>query len=184
MKNFPEGVRRRAYQSLTKRRIDIVEKDYVSEIRNKQITTQSGNTYSVDLVFLAVGVKPSSVSKESDLPTGPEGGMRVNQYLQCLEYPNIFGGGDCIYFQNHPLNKVGVYAVRENPVLYHNLKAALEEAPLTAFEPGGEYLLIFNMGDGTGIFHRSGISFGGKLAFAIKNHIDRRFMRQFQAIER
>jgi NADH dehydrogenase FAD-containing subunit len=182
MKNFPQGVRRRAYQSLTKRGMDIVEKEYIKEIRKNRITTESGDVHETDLVFLAVGVRPSHIIHESGLPTGPDGGMRVNRYLQCVEHPDVFGGGDCIYFQDQPLDKVGVYAVRQNPVLYHNLMACLNGSPFQAFEPGGEYLLIFNMGDGTGILHKKGISFGGKLAFAIKNRIDRRFMRKFQAI--
>jgi NADH dehydrogenase FAD-containing subunit len=183
MRNFPEGVRRRAYQSLRRRGIEIQEGDYVQEVRAGQITTASGKGFDADFVLLALGVTPSPIPRESDLPTGPDGAMRVNQHLQCTEYPEIFGGGDCIYFQDRPLDKVGVYAVRQNPILYHNLMASLNETPLQAFDPGGNYLLIFNMGDGTGIFHKRGITFGGRPAFVIKNYIDRRFMKKFQAIE-
>jgi NADH dehydrogenase FAD-containing subunit len=94
-----------------------------------------------------------------------------------------FQSGDCIYFQDRPLDKVGVYAVRENPVIYHNLMASLEGTALRAFDPGGDYLLIFNMGDGTGIFMKRRIIFQGKLAFKIKDYIDIKFMRKFQEIE-
>jgi NADH dehydrogenase FAD-containing subunit len=107
----------------------------------------------------------------------------VNAYLQCTEHPEIFGDGDCIYFQDHPLDKVGVYAVRENPVIYHNLMARLEGAALRVFDPGGDYLLIFNMGDGNGIFMKRRIIFQDKLAFKIKDYIDIKFMRKFQEIE-
>jgi hypothetical protein len=61
--------------------------------------------------------------------------------------------------------------------------AALEGGTMQAFEPGGDYLLIFNLGDGTGIFYKWRILFGGRLAFKIKDYIDRKFMREFQAIE-
>jgi NADH dehydrogenase FAD-containing subunit len=107
----------------------------------------------------------------------------VNDYLQCTQYPDMFGGGDCIYFQRQPLDKVGVYAVRQNPVLLHNLTAQLEGGELQPFDPGGGYLLIFNMGDGTGILNKAWITFGGRPAFVIKDYIDRKFMRRFQAIE-
>jgi hypothetical protein len=49
-----------------------------------------------------------------------------------------------IYFKNQPLDKVGVYAVRENQVLYQNLMASIEGRALQPFDPGGDYLLIFN----------------------------------------
>ena len=75
---------------------------------------------------------------------------------------------------------MGVYAVRENPILFHNLLSSLEETPLISFEPQEDYLLILNLGDGTGVFHRKKIVFPGKPAFYIKNWIDQRFMKTFQ----
>jgi hypothetical protein len=61
--------------------------------------------------------------------------------------------------------------------------ASLEGAELLPFDPGGDYLLIFNMGDGTGVLRKNWILFGGSLAFTIKDYIDRKFMKKFQAIE-
>lgn len=118
---------------------------------------------------MAIGVKPSPIFKESSLPTGPDWGLLVNEYLQSTEYSEIFGGGDCIYFRDQPLDKVGVYAVRENPVLYHNLMASLKGTELQPFAPDGEYLLIFNMGDGTGILRKKLLTLDGELAFKIKD---------------
>lgn len=183
MSRFPDNVKRKVVRSLIKRRIEILEQGYVKEIKTGQITLESGQRYDTDVIFLAIGVKPSPIFKESNLPTGPDGGLLVNKYLQSTKYPEIFGGGDCIYFKDKPLDKVGVYAVRENPVLYNNLMAALDGSNLMRFDPGGDYLLIFNMGDGTGVLHKKWVMFGGRLAFRIKDYIDRRFMKKFQSIE-
>ena len=183
MSRFPPGIARMARRSFKRRNIRIFEKQYVQEVRSGRVVLQSGEPYSCDLVFLAAGVRPSSIFRDSGLPTGPDGGLLVNRFLQSPSYPEIFGGGDCIYFQPHPLDKVGVYAVRENPILYHNLLASLEGTPLEPFDPGGDYLLIFNLGDGTGIFRKKMLLFGGHAAFMIKDYIDRRFIRTFQAIE-
>lgn len=184
MSRFPERIRNMAYKSLRQRGIKLVEQDYSEEVRTGRITLQSGAVHEVDIIFLAVGVKPSTIFKESGLPTGPDNGLLVNKYLQCTEYPDIFGGGDCIYFQDHPLDKVGVYAVRENPILYHNLMASLEDGKLLPFDPGGSYLLIFNVGGGKGILGKNSLIFDGRIAFWIKDYIDRKFMREFQAMEK
>lgn len=183
MLRFPDRVRKKAINSLTRRGIEILQEGFVKNVRSNEITMQTGQRHQVDVIFLALGIKPSPIFKDSHLPTGPDGGLLVNRYLQSPKYPEIFGGGDCIYFQEQPLDKVGVYAVRENPVLYHNLMAALEGKDLQPFAPGGDYLLIFNMGDGTGIFHKKWLTLDGRLALIIKDYIDRRFMRKFQAIE-
>ncbi|MCB2182476.1 MAG: FAD-dependent oxidoreductase [Desulfobulbaceae bacterium] len=183
MQRFPEKIQKLALHFLKERGIEVSEDDYVKEIKAKSIVMDSGHKHDLDFIFLALGVKPSPIFSESGLPTGPDGGLLVNQFLQCTEHPEIFGGGDCIYFQDHPLNKVGVYAVRQNPILLHNLMASLEGKALWPFDPGGDYLLIFNMGGGEGILNKSWLTFGGKTAFFIKDYIDRKFMRKYQAIE-
>lgn len=180
---FPEKVRRAGMQSLYKRGIQLFEKNRVSNVSWNGVELENREIYAADIAFLSTGVRPSPIFSASGLATGPQGGLRVNNHLQSVSHANIFGGGDCIYFQDQPLDKVGVYAVRQNPVLYHNLMAALDGAPLTRFSPEGDYLLIFNMGDGTGIFFKRGVLLKGRPAFWIKDYIDRRFVRKFQAAE-
>jgi NADH dehydrogenase FAD-containing subunit len=184
MARFPEKVRSKVAQSLNERGITIDTSGYVQSVSSGSITLESGQQHVCDLVFLALGVKPNPIFTNSQLPTGPDGGLRVNQYLQSEQYPLIFGGGDCIYFEPQPLDKVGVYAVRQNPILYANLMAALDERPLQAFDPGGDYLLIFNLGNGQGVLQKRWLLMGGKPAFWIKDAIDRRFMRKFQSLEK
>ncbi len=137
-----------------------------------------------NVVFVAVGIRPPRLFADSGLPVGPDGGLLVDKYLRCPEHPEIFGGGDCIHYapQGGPqgLDKVGVYAVRQNPILKHNLMAALEGSEPQPFDPGGGYLLVYNLGDGSGVFWKGGWIFGGRLAFFIKDWIDRKFMRRFQ----
>ncbi|MDW7772077.1 MAG: FAD-dependent oxidoreductase [Desulfobulbaceae bacterium] len=184
MADFPQSVRSRAIRSLVGRKIEIRENCEVSAISNGTIELKAGGTYAADHIFVAVGVHPSPLFMESGLTVGPDGGLLVNRYLQSIDYPDIFGGGDCIYFKDKPLDKVGVFAVRENPVLLHNLMASFENGSLMEFDPGGDYLLIFNLGDGTGIFRKKFLHFNGRLAFLLKDYIDRKFMKKFKALEK
>jgi NADH dehydrogenase FAD-containing subunit len=178
-----QGVRKRAVKSFENRGIRINEAGYVQSVDGQKVILESGAEFEGDVIFLALGVRPSPIFADSGLPTGRDGGLLVNSHLQSVEHPEIFGGGDCISFQDRALDKVGVYAVRENPVLFHNIKASLDGEPLKGFDPGGAYLLIYNLGDGTGIFHKGPILFGGKLAFKVKDWIDRKFMVEFQKYE-
>ncbi len=178
--NLPDTVRQRVLTSFQRRDIRVIEGLHLKGVEAGQVRLTDGRELAFDFLFLALGVKPPSLFQDSDLPTGPDGGLLVNEFLQSVVHPDIFGGGDCIYFQPQPLDKVGVYAVRQNPLLRDNLLAALEGRPLKPFQPGGAYLLIFNMGDGRGIFRKQNVVFGGRLAFWLKDYIDRRFMRKFQ----
>ncbi len=183
MSRFPVSVRRRIVRTLDRRGIEIREGAYARGASSSGIDLDNGETLPADFIFLALGVRPSPIFADSGIETGPDGGMKVNRFLQSTQYPEIFGGGDCIYFQDTPLDKVGVYAVRENPVLFANIEARLNGGELMPFDPGGDYLLIFNLGGGVGVLKKRWLEFGGRAAFMIKDYIDRRFMKEFQAIE-
>lgn len=181
LSDLPDRVRELALGSLDGRGILVREGVHVTSVKDGKARLDDGTEISADFTLLGTGVKPSSLFLESGLPTGDDGGLLVNSYLQSVRYPDIFGGGDCITMEELPLARVGVYAVRQNPVLLSNLAAALEGKPLGPFDPGNpHFLLILNMGDGTGIFRKGRWIWHGRLAFYLKDFIDRRFMRKFQ----
>jgi NADH dehydrogenase FAD-containing subunit len=165
---------------LEKKGVEIIEEGHVRQIENGSLLLENGQSYQADLVFSAVGVKPSRIFARSGLPIGSDGGLLVDKFLRSSRYSNIFGGGDCIYFEPKPLDKVGVYAVRQNEVLYKNLMACLDGKELEEFTPGGKYLLIYNLGEGEGVLSKWSFAFSGKLAFRIKDYIDRKFIQSFQ----
>jgi NADH dehydrogenase FAD-containing subunit len=178
---FPKRLQTKVHHSLGKRGIQVREGSRAASIETDRVVLEDGSDFRADVTFLATGVIPSRLFIESTLPTGGDGGLLVNNYLHCVGHPQIFGGGDCVTLQGKNLARVGVYAVRQNPVLLHNLSATLEDKPLQVFDPGSpEFLLILNMGDGTAVFRKGEWIFKGKLAFWIKDFIDRRFMRKFQ----
>ncbi len=177
---LPERVRRIALTSFSERGIDIVEGVRVHSFEKGEAILEDKRRIPFDLVFLALGVRPSPLFADSGLPTGPDGGLLVNAHLQTLSFPELFGGGDCISLEDHRLDKVGVYAVRQNPILYHNLMAALEGGEMQTFVPQKSYLLIFNLGNGKGIFWKGKKVFAGRAAFWLKDRIDRKFMKAFQ----
>jgi len=176
----PDKARRLALSSLQKRDIEVIEGNYAKAIESRTIILSDGRSIAFDVALMAVGIRPSPLFRDSGLPTGGDGGLLVNPYLQSVVYPEIFGGGDCISLEGHPLAKVGVYAVKQNPTLYHNLMAALQGDEMKVFKPQGAFLLILNMGDGRGILWKKGWVWDGRLAFVLKDYIDRRFMRKFQ----
>jgi NADH dehydrogenase FAD-containing subunit len=171
---------RLAEKSLSRRGVKILSNFMAASMDERAVHSQSGDTISYDLAILTIGIVPPRIFVDSGLKTSPDGALLVNDYLQSLDHPEIFGGGDCIAIQGKSLGRVGVYAVREGPILFHNLLARLTGKSIKAFRPQKRYLLIFNMGDGTGIFVRWPLVWQGKLAFRLKNYIDIGFMAKFQ----
>ena len=180
LSDFKSSVRKQALKSLTARQVRVIEGARVVAVKDRQTELSNGDVLDNDYVFMAVGVKPSPLFKDSGLPVGQDGGMLVNTFLQSVAYPELFGGGDCISFKPQPLAKVGVYAVRQNPILLHNLLNTLNGGALQEFVPQGTFLLALNMGDGTAVVRWHSLVWGGPLGFALKDYIDRKFMKTFQ----
>ncbi len=177
---FPPKARTLALIALNRRGIVAIEGVGAKTVFDGGVRLEDGRHIEGNMVFLAVGIRPAPLFRNSGLPTANDGGMLVNDYLQCATHPELFGGGDCVSLAGSPLERVGVYAVRQNRVLCENLRARLLGKPLRRFDPGGAYLLILNLGDGTGLFRRNQIVWAGPLAFRFKNFLDRRFMTRFQ----
>jgi NADH dehydrogenase FAD-containing subunit len=180
LSRFPQKLRGLAMRSFKQRGIEVTEGVRVGRIVSGNASLEDGREYPFDFLFLAWGIRPPALFEESGLPVGKDGGLLVNNYLQSVAFSEIFGGGDCISLQGRNLDKVGVYAVRQNPILYHNIMAALDGGKMKRFDPGEVYLLLFNLGDGKAIFRRKEWIWCSRFNFFLKNYIDRRFMRKFQ----
>lgn len=178
--DFPAKARALARGALARWGVELVEGVAAESIADGAVRLENGAHLEGDMVFVATGIRPSRLFRDSGLPTGGDGGLLVNDRLQCVDHPELFGGGDCISLAGSPLARVGVYAVRQNRPLHRNLLAFLEGRPLHRFDPGGGYLLVLNLGDRRGLFRRKGIVCAGRLAFALKDRLDRGFMRRFQ----
>ena len=132
---------------------------------------------------------PSRLFADSSLPVGTDGSLAVNEYLAALSHPDIFGAGDCIWFTPRPLERAGVFAVRESGVLLRNVSVALDKADgrggtdrMRKFSPSRNYLLLLNLSDGTALFWRRfpGVRLvcRSRWAWRLKDRIDRAFIRR------
>ncbi len=176
----PARVRQLVRQSLKARQIDVQENDGVLVRESNAVVLESGRRHRSDLTLYATGVRPPALFSEARLQTGASGGLLVDAHLRSLGHGEIFGGGDCVDHACGSLDKVGVYAVRQNPVLRHNLLASLKGTALRTFDPQSAYMLILNMGGGRAIAWKGERVYEGRLAFRFKDFIDRRFMKRYQ----
>ena len=95
---------------------------------------------------------------------------------------HVFAAGDCAHLTESPRPKAGVYAVREAPILYHNLRAALTGDPLRRYHPQRDYLKLISLGGKSALAEKFGTVISGPLMWRWKNRIDQKFMDQFRTL--
>lgn len=139
----------------------------------------NGTRIEAGLILAATGVVPPDVFLRSGLTTGDDGALWVNRHLQSPNDERIFGGGDAVSFRGARLPQFGVYAVRQGPVLYHNLQAILRNEPLSSYKPQRRYLYILDLGDATGLAIYGPLTLRGRLPLLLKHRIDKDFVKKF-----
>ena len=181
LSSSPEKARRGVTAYLRKRGVEVLTKTPVVSCVDGGAETGDGRKLPADLVVSSVGIVPRTLKRGSYLLGGEDGGLWVNSYLQSVSDPKIFGGGDSISFRGTALPRLGVFGIRQGPVLFRNLLAALEGRPLESYEPQKHYLYILNFGDGTGLAVYGTLCWRGRLPMMLKYAIDRRFMKLYDA---
>lgn len=124
--------------------------------------------------------------KDSGLSVNQDGFVKVGGNLLVENEHDLFAAGDCIHFSPQPLKKAGVYAVRQGRVLEHNIRAYFTgKSALKTFHPKKNVLSLITIGERKALVHQDSASMlrwmWPSLLWTVKDGIDRRFMKRFQA---
>ena len=164
---------------LRSRGVDVRTGTRVERADGDHAVLDTGDRLPFDVLVNATGLHPPPVLADFGLPRDGHGGMIVNDCLQSVASPAVFAGGDCASFHGDPLPRNGVFAIREAPVLRHNLLAAAERRRLRRYRPQSNYLLVLNLADGTGLGVRGDRAYRGRAALWLKTWLDHRFLAKF-----
>lgn len=137
----------------------------------------NGAVLASDFTLSVAGTRPQPWLAETGLDLH-QGFVTVSPSLQSSD-PLIFAAGDCVHLAHAPRPKAGVFAVREAPVLLHNLRAALTGTALKRYQPQRDYLKLVSTGGKGAVADKFGLRSGGAWLWGLKDRIDRKFMAMF-----
>lgn len=183
LQNQNERTRDLACQSLKRHNIELIVNNRVVKIEKDDVVLSDQQKIPRQICLVATTAQAPELFQKSNLPTSPEGFVKVNADLRIEGFENIFAAGDCCHFSPAPLAKAGVFAVRQGPVLFANIKRLIEDnSKLTNYTPQKHFLTIMVSGENTAIASYRNFAFEGFFAWKLKNLIDLRFMKRFQPV--
>ena len=168
------SARRKMLAALAALKIDLIEAAEVTHLTEGCVHLASGRTIAAGFITGAAGARPHPWLADLGLET-EDGFVTVGATLQSSD-PAIFAVGDCAHMARSPRPKAGVYAVRQAPVLFDNLCAALSGGTLRRYDPQGDYLKLISLGRRAALAEKFGVALAGPLLWRWKDWIDRRFM--------
>ena len=134
-------------------------------------------------VLWVTDVKAAAWIEPSGLATDEDGFISVGKSLRSVSHDAVFAAGDVAHLVGQERPKSGVFAVRQGPVLAHNLRQAVLGLPLNEYRAQTKQLGLIGLGDDRAIATRGNWAAQGKHWWRLKQFIDRRFMRTFNDLK-
>jgi selenide, water dikinase len=147
-------------------------------VLNDRVELTGGESLPSDFTLSVAGARPQDWLGQTGLAL-TEGFVTVSGFLQSSD-PAIFAVGDCAYMAEAPRPKAGVFAVRQAPYLFHNLRASLSGAALQRYRPQRDYLKLISAGAQVAVADKAGLRLEGAWLWRWKDRIDRDFMAKFE----
>lgn len=166
---------------LEDRNIHVSRNMRVTACDNQNITTDDGKLHRAACVVWTTGASAPSLLGCFNLPTDDRGFILTDSTLKTVAGYPVFAVGDSGSLVESPTPKAGVFAVRQAPILWHNLKAMLTGQPLRPFIPQTDFLKILNTGDNAALLEYKGFSVQARWCMKLKTVIDKRFIAPYQA---
>ena len=174
---FDAPARNRLLSALEELGVSLVEHADVVEVLADRVRLSDDTLIASDFTTGAAGARPHDWIADIGLDIH-EGFLTVGPTLQTSN-PDVFAVGDCAHLSHAPRPKAGVFAVREAPVLFDNLRAHLSGGTMRAYQPQKDYLKLISLGGKSALAEKLGTARRGALLWKWKDHIDRTFMTRF-----
>lgn len=172
--------RRAVMAALQRRGIRVHLDARVTAVDGHTLDLADGTHAAYDELFWCTGATPAPWIAASGLATDQAGFLAVRDTLQALHDDRVFAAGDIAVQVNYPRPKAGVFAVRQGPVLAHNLRALLLGQSLIQHRPQRRFLSLVSLGDQQATAEKGGFSATGRWVWRWKDRIDRAFMARFE----
>ncbi len=134
--------------------------------------------HASDVVVFATGAKGHAWIQNSDLQS-EDGFVIVNDSLQSVSHPEVFGAGDCVKVKGRDYEKSGVFPVRQGPHLDQNLRLYLHGLKPQPHTYKKNPLYIVSHGNGTATALIYGVAISGRWIQRWKEKIDQNFVAKY-----
>ncbi|MEX0678864.1 MAG: selenide, water dikinase SelD [Pirellulales bacterium] len=171
---------RRVRRELVARGVELILGHPVEDARDGRLMLKGKGARPVDLAIWATSAAAPPLLARLGLPTDEKGFLLTRATLQTVADAPVFAVGDSGTNVEYPTPKAGVYAVRQGPVLWENLRRTLRGEARVPYVPQRGFLKLLATGDGRAILGYKGLSFHAAWCKRLKNYIDTRFMAKYQ----
>ena len=175
----PEKVGERALAAARRAGVTVHVGFDVVRVGARRIEASDGRSLALDETLWCTAASGPDWPAAAGLATDERGFVLTDRHLRSVSHPRVFATGDIGTQRDTPSAKAGVFAVRQAPVLFENLRRTLLGEPLARYAPQRDFLTLMATGGRSAIASRGPFVLEGARLWRWKDRIDRRFMARF-----
>lgn len=169
---------------LTKRGVQLRTNEKIVQVRENEVELASGEIIQAGTIIWTGGVRANPLLAAAGFDCDPRGRAKVNEYLQSLNYEDVFVIGDSSCFigeDGRPLPPTAQLATQMGEHVAENIKALLKNQPLTKFS--FQYMgTLASLGSEVGVGNVKGFKTKGITAGLMKEASKAKYLVQLGGI--
>lgn len=141
-----EGICQYAKRTLEELEVEVLTGVLVQKVTDESVYLSSGRIIPYSLLLWAGGISGPSVLQHSGLQTDQRGRLLVNEFLQYVGDPYVYGVGDSALVKdpatNRPILPTAQAALQQARAAAYNIYAEINQLPKRIYRPGFIILCI------------------------------------------
>lgn len=175
----PRKVGERALAAARRIGITVVTRCDVIHVEQGRLLAADSREFALDEILWCTGAIAPAWPSASGLTVDSRGFVSTNAALQSVSHDFVFASGDIGTQRETPSAKAGVFAVRQAPFLFENIRRFLQAETLKPYRPQKDFLSLMATGGKRAIASRGPLVIEADWVWRWKDHIDKAFMRKF-----
>lgn len=173
-----EGLIKKSERYMQKHGVKIMTAAAITEVTPEAIRLKNGMEIPTRTLIWTCGVQGSSFSAKVDLTHGARGRIQVNEYMQSVDYENVYAVGDNAFYEEpdaqgnkKPIPQIVEAALQTAETAVHNIIADIGKGEKKPFKSNYHGFMV-SIGGRYAVANIGGRSMSGFPAMALKHLVN------------
>ncbi|MDD3704597.1 MAG: FAD-dependent oxidoreductase [Clostridiaceae bacterium] len=173
-----EGLIKKSERYMSRHGVEIITSAPITEVKRESIILKDGREIPTRTLIWTCGVQGSDFAAKTELTHGGRGRIQVNEYMQSVEYQNVFAIGDNAFYEEtddkggkKPMPQIVETALQTADTAVHNILATIDNRNKKPFKSNYHGFMV-SIGGRYAVANIGGRSLDGFVAMALKHLVN------------
>jgi NADH dehydrogenase len=157
--------------------IDVIVNAPIIKVEKDNITLKDGTNIKTNTLIWTCGVQGSQFGASLGLTMGKRNRVQVNEYMQSVDYPNVYAIGDNAYFEEDgkPIPQIVETAIQTAETAAHNIDADINNKKKKPFKSNYHGVMV-SIGSKNAVSNVMNVETSGFAAMGTKHMVNLHYL--------